>query len=332
MTSRADRILASCRSFQMEVPKGLQIMEYHLAKAGQKTIEHFAVDCRFPDGEAYSDVPTDPSASHVLLFQSLTGHEHDSDRALFALLTTVRAYVEYGAASVTVFVPHLSYSRQDRAIPEQRRPVTAKLLAELLKVAGVDHIITIFSGAIDRLRELYRPLLLTFLDPDDFFVSVVKNSDPTSVLVAPDEGAVGLASRLAQITDRTWITATKERYNPTDVAVSFDQEYCFPKGKSAIIVDDLICSAGTLESAISGLEQRFGIEDIVVAVPHLRLTSTGVQRLSCLHQRKLLRKVYATDAVASRFNLPFVVTHSAMDLYAASIARIWLEATAERDQ
>lgn len=267
-----------------------------------------------------------------MLLQSLTGHEYDVDRALFALLTTVRAYAEYGAASVTVFVPYLSYSRQDRAIPEQRRPVTAKLLAELLKVAGADHIITIPSGAVDRLRELYRPLRLTFLDLDEFFVSIVRNSDPTSVLVAPDEGAVGLVSRLARITGRTWITATKERYNPTDVVVSFEKERFLPKGKSAIIVDDLICSAGTLESAISGLEKHFGIEDVVVAVPHLRLTSTGVQRLSCLHQRGSLRKVYATDGIATRFDLSFVVTHSAMDLYAASIAHIWLDTTVEGDR
>ncbi|AZZ56467.1 hypothetical protein C5E08_11555 [Rathayibacter iranicus] len=285
-------ILAACSAFEASHPGSSQRI---LALMPSVTKLCRCIDGSFPDGEVYAQLPERADGVHVVILQSLSGAEEDCHRALLALLAAVRAYRQYGAAEVTVFVPHLPYSREDRPIDGEYRSTTATLVADLLRVAGADHIVTIQSGSVDLLSKAYRPLRLSQASAVDFFRSRVSSSGFNSpVLVAPDAGSAGLVGDVARTLGLDYVVAEKRRLGASTVTVTLEVTGDSLAGRDFFILDDLICSAGTVTKAVEALE-ALGASRIRAATAHLRLTDIGRNRVCALLSDGRLQALDALD-------------------------------------
>ncbi|MHC2187010.1 ribose-phosphate pyrophosphokinase [Rathayibacter agropyri] len=285
-------ILTTCSAFEASHPGASQRI---LALLPSVTWLCRCSDGTFPDGEIYAQLPGRADGAHVLILQSLSGAEEDLHTALLALLVTVRAYRQYGAAEVTVFVPHLPYSREDRPVEGEYRSTTAALVADLLRVAGADRIVTIQSGSVDVLSKAYEPLRLSQASAIDFFRSSVSNAGFVNpVLVAPDAGSAGLVAEVARTVGLDYLVAEKRRLGASTVTVTLEVDRDSLAGRDVLILDDLVCSAGTMKEAVDALEV-LGASRIAAAAAHLRLTETGRNRVRRLLSDGRLENLAALD-------------------------------------
>ncbi|WP_329179244.1 ribose-phosphate diphosphokinase [Streptomyces decoyicus] len=317
----AGTVTAVCRSFAEDFPGGLGALHEALSRRGLTTGTHGRVDGRFPDGELCVDLPGDPTGAHVIIHQSLTGPAEQVDQSAMALLAVARAYREHGARRVTAVVPHLAYARHDRHVPGERRPIMAGLLAQLAATAGIDQLITLASGAQDRLGRLGEPMDLVQLPPDEALVSLVHPwvVPGRTVLVAPDAGAADQVRRLGDRLRLPVITATKRRTGPDSVTATLTSPAPGPADR-AIIVDDLITSAGTMLAVARLARAEFDGCQVLCAATHLRPTPTGEQRLAAALRDGTLHRVLTTDAAGHRPRIPGVDITAVLPLIADAVA------------
>ncbi|WP_327701635.1 ribose-phosphate diphosphokinase [Streptomyces decoyicus] len=317
----AGTVTVMCRSFAEDFPGGLDALHDALGRRGLTSATHGQVDGRFPDGELCVDLPGDPTGAHVLIHQSLTGPAEQVDQSVMALLAVARAYREHGARKVTAVVPHLAYARHDRHVPGERRPVMAGLLAQLAATAGIDRIVTLASGAQDRLGPLSEPLDLVQLPADAALMSLVHPwvVPGRTVLVAPDAGAAHQVRRIGDRLRLPVITATKRRTGPDSVTATLTSSAPGPADR-VIIVDDLITSAGTMLAVARLARAEFDGCQVLCAATHLRPTATGEQRLDAALRDGTLHRVLTTDAAGHRPRIPGIDVTAVLPLIADAVA------------
>ncbi|MGW2921749.1 ribose-phosphate diphosphokinase [Streptomyces angustmyceticus] len=310
-----------CRSFADDFPGGLDAFHDALGRRGLTTEVHDRVDGRFPDGELCVDLPGDPTGAHVLVHQSLTGPAEQVDRSVLALLAVARAYREHGARKVTAVVPHLAYARHDRHVPGERRPVMAGLLAQLAATAGIDTLITLASGAGERLGPLSAPLNLVQLPSDQALLALVQPwvLPGRTVLVAPDAGAARQVRRLGDQLHLPVVTATKQRTGPDSVTAALTSTPPGPADR-VIIVDDLITSAGTMLAVAELVRAELDGCQVLCAATHLRPTATGEQRLAAALRDGTLHRVLTTDAAGHRPRIAGLDVTAVLPLIADAVA------------
>ncbi|AJM78208.1 ribose-phosphate diphosphokinase [Rathayibacter toxicus] len=307
-------VVVACAAFDHDFPQVAERLAAMLAPHVADAHVHIGPDSEFPDGESYAELPHAVIGKKIVICQSLSSAVGGSvNHSLMSLLTTIRGYREYGAAQITVFVPYLAYSRQDRQMPGQRRPTTAQLVAEMLAVAGVDRMIAINSGASGRLGDLYSPVPLSFLETDTFFFqTLLDETEGDAVIVAPDRGARAQARRIAARLHLSIAYADKHRIDAETVRVRLSDSDALRGHRRAIIVDDLVCSAGSVEKVIEAL--RFaGVSSARIVAPHLRLTATGAARLTELSAAGALERVDGLDSAPTGVALEGVHRHPFLD-------------------
>ncbi|WP_409471686.1 ribose-phosphate pyrophosphokinase-like domain-containing protein [Streptomyces sp. HC307] len=321
----ATAILAVCRAFGRDFPGQSTNLTTALQEAGLAVDLHPAVDQRFPDGELCIDIPVDPAVRPVLLTQSLTGPHADPDSALLALLATARSYREHGAGPITAFVPHLAYARHDRHVPGQRRPLMAALLGDLAAAAGLDHVMTLASGAQDLLQALFVGSRLTFLAAQPLQLELLgKLSVPPTLLAAPDAGAAPRVRELGRALGVPTLAAEKQRLGPEQVLVTLGGDDRLPANGHAVIVDDLVTSAGTLEGITRALrEQSPGLRVSAVAT-HLRPTARGLERLRNLCGPEPALNLNVTDSAGHRPSLAGLTVSPALPSLSRAVAASFL--------
>jgi ribose-phosphate pyrophosphokinase len=254
------------------------------------------VTARFPDGEHHVEVAEEVRGCDVYLLQSL-GPPVDSN--LMELLLLVDACRRRGAARVTVVVPYLAYARHDRR-ETGREPLGARLVADLIRVSGVDRVVAVdlhspavegcFNIPVEHLSAI--PLLADHL---------LRTATPGSVVVSPDLGAVKRAERYAAQLKLPVAVVHKYRTSGSHVqARSITGEV---KGSAPILVDDMISTAGTIEAAVNALLEAGCARDITVVATHALLVGPAIDRL----QRLPIRRLLTTDSVLKPERLPFPV-------------------------
>jgi ribose-phosphate pyrophosphokinase len=292
-------VLATCRAFDLDFPSGVNEISETLREKQLDVSVHKCVEGRFPDGELCIDIPERADGRTVLIGQSLAGGHAETDAAIMSLLAMVRCYREHGAGPIIAIVPHLAYARHDRAIPGERRPVMARLLADLLAVSGLTGLVTLASGAEGELSRLFETTAtrLTFVDTHMLRLSMLRPlvSDK-SVIVAPDRGAHDAAHALASDLGVAAIAATKRRLGPEAVEVYLPSTSGIGDCRHLVFVDDLITSAATVYMTVRAIRSSFRDPCIDVVVTHLRLTRRGLGRLVELRRSGLIRHMRATDA------------------------------------
>lgn len=239
---------------------------------------------RFSDGEVQVKLSENVRGADVFLVESIC---HPNDH-LMELLVITDALRRASAARITAVIPYYPYARQDRKATG-REPISAKLVANLIATAGVDRVLTM---------DLHVPQIQGFFDiPLDHLTSMpilarhLRNTlDARSIVVSPDAGGVHRARLLAERLGVPVGFVDKRRPEPGVAEVV--QVVGDVAGRTAVLVDDMIDTAGTITAAANAL-LGFGAREVLTAATHAVLSGPAVTRI----QNSRIRRLVFTDTL-----------------------------------
>ncbi|MEE8494533.1 MAG: ribose-phosphate pyrophosphokinase [Nitrospirales bacterium] len=254
------------------LPLAREISNYLGIRLGEATVSSFS------DGEIRVKIDENVRGSDVFLVQSCCTPVNDS---IMELLIMMDALKRSSATRVTAVLPYFGYARQDRK-DEPRVPITAKLVADLITTAGADRVLTMdlhagqiqgfFNIPVDNLYAL--PVLLDYM---------VKQSGTNLVVVSPDAGGVERARAFAKRLQANLAIIDKRREGPNNARVM--NIIGDVSGRDALLVDDLIDTAGTISQAAQACKDQ-GARRVWAGCTHPVLSGEAMERLtqSCLDE------------------------------------------------
>lgn len=243
---------------------------------------------KFADGEIQIDIKESIRNDNVFVIQSTSTPANDN---LMELLIFIDALKRASAKEINVVMPYFGYSRQDRKA-KSRQPITAKLVANLITVAGADRVITVdlHASQIQGFFDIPTDNLATQM-PIKKYVKENLAFD-NIVVVSPDHGGVKRARKLAKsLNDAPLAIIDKRRPKPNQAEIQNivgDVE-----GKIAIMVDDIVDTAGTLTIGAQGLIDK-GAKEIYAICVHGVLSGPALERL----KNSPIKKLVITDSIA----------------------------------
>jgi ribose-phosphate pyrophosphokinase len=242
---------------------------------------------QFQDGEISINIEDSVRGHDVFIIQSTSAPANEH---LMELLIMADALKRASAKTITVLMPYYGYSRQDRK-SKSRQPITAKLVADMLQIAGVDRVISIdlhaaqiqgfFNIPIDNFPA--SPLLA------DYFTYTKKLENV--VVVSPDHGGVTRARIFARILNAPLAIIDKRRPEPNKAEVQ--NIIGDVSGKIAIMVDDIIDTAGTLVAGAQALIEA-GATKVYAAATHAVFSGSAIERIN----DSVISEVVVTDTIA----------------------------------
>lgn len=268
-------------SLSSNEPLAEKIANYLDVKLGELTVDKFA------DGEIAISIEESVRGDHVFIIQSTSYPTSDN---LMELLIMMDALRRASAKTITAVIPYYGYARQDRKA-KPREPITAKLVANLLTEAGADRIVALdlhaaqiqgfFDIPMDHL--LGAPLIASwFLDRD------LSGNDV--VVVSPDHGGATRARKLAEFLEAPIAIVDKRRPKPNVSEVM--NIIGDVKGKKAIIIDDMIDTAGTIVNAASAIKEA-GATEVYVCATHGIFSTPAIERI----ENSVIEKMVVTDSI-----------------------------------
>lgn len=301
-SSRGRLLIASCRSGDYMARRVAEDYRRRVVEAGgnqQDVALLQSIDFQFSDGETGARLEEDVSGTDAFLFQSLADPRSDRsiDQNLMALLVSVRALRHWGANYVTVVLPYLAYSRQDRPTKFRREPTTAQLVADLIKEAGASRVVTWHMHS-ERIRGFYGSTPVDALEAVGMFVRLYQRfaGRDDVIAISPDTGATKFVTRIArELGIRAAVTA-KFRPRPEEAQVS-DIMGDFEGKRVAIIIDDMISTGGTVSEVARRLVEDKGIEEVYVGVSHNLCNPAARERLQELREGYGLQEVVVTNSI-----------------------------------
>ena len=229
---------------------------------------------RFSDGEIQVEIMENVRGKDVYLVQSTCppANEH-----LMELLVMADACKRASAGRITAVIPYLGYARQDRRQRAMRVPITAKLVADMIGCAGVNRVLTVDLHA-DQIQGFFGvPVDNVYASPV-LLGEVWKQKYDNMIVVSPDVGGVVRARALARRLDNAdlaIIDKRRQRANESQVMNIIGDV----RGRSCILVDDLVDTAGTLCQAAQALKDE-GAERVIAYITHPVLSGKAVERIS----------------------------------------------------
>ncbi len=246
-----------------------------------------AVVGRFSDGEIMVEIMENVRGKDVFIVQPTCAPTNEN---LMELLVMVDAVRRSSAARITAVMPYFGYARQDRRPRSARVPITAKLIADMIATAGTDRVLTVDLHA-DQIQGFFN------IPVDNVYASPVLLGDvwrqtyPDLMVVSPDVGGVVRARALAKRLDEADLAIIdKRRPNPNEAQVMNiigDVE-----GRSCIIIDDLVDTAGTLCRAAAALKDH-GAAKVLAYCSHAVLSGPAVDNIN----RSVLDELVVTDSI-----------------------------------
>ena len=245
---------------------------------------------RFSDGEINVEIMENVRGREVFVVQPTCPpvNEH-----LMELLIIADACQRASAARITAVIPYFGYGRQDRRRRAARVPITAKLVANMLVQAGVDRVLTVDIHA-DQIQGFFDiPVDNVYASPV-LLGDVWKQKYKEMVVVSPDVGGVERARALAKRLDDAGLAIIDKRRPQPNMAevMNVIGEVA---GKTCVLVDDMVDTAGTLCQAASVLKQR-GAVRVVAYITHPVLSGPAVERI----QESMLDEIVVTDTIPLR--------------------------------
>jgi ribose-phosphate pyrophosphokinase len=227
---------------------------------------------RFSDGEVFVQINENVRGTDVFVVQPTCPPVNDT---LMELLIMFDAFKRASAHRITAVLPYYGYARQDRKV-QGRVPITAKLVADLLTAAGVDRVLALdlHAGQIQGFFNM--PVDHLFAGPPVIVEYLGKKDLRDPVIVAPDAGGVERARAIAKRLNAGLAIIDKRR-EARNVAVVMNL-IGDVKDRDAIVIDDMIDTAGTLVQAVGALE-REGARRIIAGGVHAVLSGPAVERL-----------------------------------------------------
>lgn len=260
-------------------PLSAKIAEYLGVPMGRSEIT------RFPDGEISVRILETVRGEDVFVVQPTCNPPNEN---LMELLIMIDAMRRASAARITAVIPFYGYGRQDRK-DQPRVPITAKLVANLLVAAGTNRLLTMDLHAQQIQGFFDIPVDHLYASP--VFVRYIREKQLDNlVIVSPDTGGLKVAHAYSQMLNAGLALVAKERKGPSEVhafTMVGDVQGC-----TAVIVDDLATTAGTLSQAAMFLKQH-GAGEIYAVVSHAVIMDVGVERLI----KAPIRELVVTDSV-----------------------------------
>lgn len=288
----------------------------------QEVADHVGVELgkctvkRFSDGEIQINIEESIRGCDVFIIQPTS---NPVNVHLMELLIMIDACKRASAANITIVVPYYGYARQDRKA-RSREPITAKLVADLFETASADRMIAL---------DLHAPQIQGFFDiPIDHLMGVpiladyfLKNKeiDPEkSVVVSPDHGGVTRARKLADILKTPIAIIDKRRPKPNVAEVmNIVGEI---EGRTAIIIDDIIDTAGTITLAAQALKDK-GATEVFACCTHPVLSGPAKERI----ENSAIKELVVTNSIQlNDEQKPNNITElSVAELLAQAIVRVY---------
>ncbi|HEX9941858.1 MAG TPA: ribose-phosphate pyrophosphokinase [Thermoanaerobaculia bacterium] len=284
-----------------------EICDYLNLEAGRVSAYNFS------DGETFCQIEENVRGSDVFVVQPTSSPVNDN---LMELLIMLDSFKRSSASRVTAVLPYYGYARQDKK-DRPRVPITAKLVADLISRAGADRVLTMDLHA-DQIQGFFDvPVDHLFAAP--VLLDAVRGLDvPSLVVVSPDAGGVERARAIAKRLEAGLAIVDKRRTAPNEAEIMHvigDVAGC-----NAIVVDDIIDTAGTLTKTVDALKKE-GAQRVLAAGVHGVLSGPALSRIadSCL-ETVLITNTTPVDAKLSR--LPKLRPLSVAPLLGEAIRRI----------
>ena len=269
---------------------------------------------RFSDGEVSVEIQEHVRGNDVFVVQSTC---HPSNDNLMELLVIVDALKRASAGRITAALPYFGYARQDRRPRSNRVPIAAKLVANMLVAAGVDRVMTMdlhaeqiqgfFNIPVDNIYSL--PIMLA---------DVWKQDLQNLMVVSPDVGGVVRARALAKRLecDLAIIDKRRPKANVSEVMNIIGEV----DGRTCVLMDDIVDTAGTLCKAAGALKAR-GAKRVMAYCAHAVLSGSAVERINASE----LDELVVTDTIPlsdAADKSPYIRQLSVADVLAETIRRI----------
>lgn len=278
-----------------------------------------AVVGRFSDGEVMAEIMQDVRGADVFVVQPTCAPNTNDN--IMELLVMMDALRRASAHRITAVIPYFGYARQDRRPRSARVPITAKLVARMVGNAGANRVLTI---------DLHADQIQGFFDVpvDNVYASPVLLGDvwrqkyPNLMVVSPDVGGVVRARAMAKrLDDADLAIIDKRRPKPNEAKVM--NIIGDVRGRTCVLVDDLVDTAGTLCQAASALKDA-GALKVVAYVTHPVLSGAAIDNIS----NSRLDELVVTDTVplqeAARA-CPRIRQLSVAEMLAETLRRIHME-------
>jgi ribose-phosphate pyrophosphokinase len=284
-----------------------------LTDAGLKT---------FTDGEVYCRYAESIRGADVFIVQSIVGNEVEGvnvNDALMELLVMIDAAVGASAHRVIAVTPWYGYSRQDKK-SAPREPITARLVAKALEVAGIDRLVAMdlhagqmqgfFSKTVDHMTAM--PILTQYVKDQ-------LGSTDDLVIISPDAGRVKLTSKFAQKVEAPYAVLEKER--PAQQVAEIGYVIGDVAGKRAVIVDDIIDTGGTLAAAAQTVLDA-GAKEVIAVATHGIFSGRAYETLAA----SPLSGILVTDTVPLRAGAPEIIRQlTCADILADTVRSIFTD-------
>ena len=245
---------------------------------------------KFSDGEVMVEVNENVRGRDIYIMQPICAPTNDN---LMELLVIADALRRASAATITAVIPYLGYARQDRRSRSSRVPITAKMVANMIASAGIDRVLTVDLHA-DQIQGFFDIPLDNVYGSPVLLGDIWKHKYPNLMVISPDVGGVVRARALAKRLDDTDLAIIdKRRPNPNESEVMNiigDVE-----GRTCVIIDDLVDTAGTLANAAGALK-NFGAEKVVAYCTHAVLSGNAVKNI----ENSELDELVVTDTIPLR--------------------------------
>ena len=244
-----------------------------IAKKLNTTLGKALVD-KFSDKELNIRVDEHVRGKDVFILQSTCFPANDNLMELIILIDALR---RSSASRITAVIPYFGYARQDRRVRSERVPISAKLVADMLQSAGADRILTIELHS-DQIQGFFNVPVDNVYGTKVIHNHIVKASYEDQIIVSPDVGGVVRARALAKLlddADLAIIDKRREKENSSQVMNVIGDV----QGKTCILVDDIIDTAGTICNAADALKQG-GASKVVSYATHAVLSGPAIERIS----------------------------------------------------
>lgn len=267
---------------------------------------------RFSEGEVRVKIEQDVRGRDVFVVQPTCPPVNEN---FMELLIMIDALKRSSAKRITAILPYYGYARQDRK-DQPRVPITAKLVANLITVAGADRVLTIdlHAGQIQGFFDIPLDHLFAVNVFVEYF-SKLKIKD--LVVVSPDVGGIKTARAYAKRFKASLAVVDKHRLNDKETEVMYILGEV--KGKNAVIVDDMVATAGSLVEAAAALK-RAGAKDIYAAITHAVLSGPAIDRIKKSDLKELV--VTNTIPLAKEKKIKQIKVLSIGPLLAEAVKRI----------
>jgi len=241
---------------------------------------------KFSDGEIYTEINENIRGNSIFVIQSVSSPANDN---LMELLLCIDALKRSSAKNITAVIPYFGYARQDRKVVP-RTSISAKLVSNLIAKAGADRVVTVdlHAGQIQGFFDI--PVDNLFATP--IFARHVKKKIKTKnlICIAPDVGGTERARALGKLLNVGLAIVDKRRPKAGQSQVM--NIIGDVRGKTCIIVDDIIDSGGTIVNAAAALKKR-GAKDVHVYVTHGVLSGGAENKI----KKSNIKNLVITDTI-----------------------------------